>query len=282
MALIPYDMIPGEKDPPILIGEDRLGELYCGDARCDCVTGHVGYGGQLFSVDLGTGRVDLVERQGRPARGPEAEALYAAVVQALRGEGVFERMQAHYLAVREFGKRFQFHFINWADLQPGAVVSWGEIFRTEPPMVFSLSSGNTPPEKEEASGLRLILDDGYCVDSKCDCNRVRFSVLAGPGDRGMRQVGTVVYDFKKKEPAVLNSTPDTNPNDLFMTVQSILRGKPDLAEMYSNRYRTARAVLIPLIARQRQARTAKPSDDVGRNDPCPCGSGKKYKKCRGK
>jgi len=23
-------------------------------------------------------------------------------------------------------------------------------------------------------------------------------------------------------------------------------------------------------------------DDVGRNDPCPCGSGKKYKKCCGK
>jgi uncharacterized protein YecA (UPF0149 family) len=24
------------------------------------------------------------------------------------------------------------------------------------------------------------------------------------------------------------------------------------------------------------------SDKVGRNDPCPCGSGKKYKKCHGK
>ncbi|MFH5805358.1 SEC-C metal-binding domain-containing protein, partial [Alienimonas sp. DA493] len=23
------------------------------------------------------------------------------------------------------------------------------------------------------------------------------------------------------------------------------------------------------------------SPDVGRNDPCPCGSGKKYKKCHG-
>jgi preprotein translocase subunit SecA len=32
----------------------------------------------------------------------------------------------------------------------------------------------------------------------------------------------------------------------------------------------------------RAPRTAQPSDDkVGRNDPCPCGSGKKYKKCHG-
>lgn len=28
--------------------------------------------------------------------------------------------------------------------------------------------------------------------------------------------------------------------------------------------------------------TSKPSPKVGRNDPCPCGSGKKYKKCCGK
>ena len=27
---------------------------------------------------------------------------------------------------------------------------------------------------------------------------------------------------------------------------------------------------------------AKKKDEVGRNDPCPCGSGKKYKKCHGK
>lgn len=27
---------------------------------------------------------------------------------------------------------------------------------------------------------------------------------------------------------------------------------------------------------------AKRESDVGRNDPCPCGSGKKYKKCCGK
>jgi preprotein translocase subunit SecA len=26
---------------------------------------------------------------------------------------------------------------------------------------------------------------------------------------------------------------------------------------------------------------ADPWTDVGRNDPCPCGSGKKYKKCHG-
>jgi len=30
------------------------------------------------------------------------------------------------------------------------------------------------------------------------------------------------------------------------------------------------------------AKTSLPGDRVGRNDPCPCGSGKKYKKCHGR
>jgi len=33
---------------------------------------------------------------------------------------------------------------------------------------------------------------------------------------------------------------------------------------------------------QAAAPTKREADKVGRNDPCPCGSGKKYKRCHGK
>jgi preprotein translocase subunit SecA len=33
---------------------------------------------------------------------------------------------------------------------------------------------------------------------------------------------------------------------------------------------------------RRQATIKRDVPKVGRNDPCPCGSGKKYKKCHGK
>jgi preprotein translocase subunit SecA len=32
---------------------------------------------------------------------------------------------------------------------------------------------------------------------------------------------------------------------------------------------------------QVEQRRVDPGEQVGRNDPCPCGSGKKYKKCHG-
>ena len=55
---------------------------------------------------------------------------------------------------------------------------------------------------------------------------------------------------------------------------ALLRGERSLEEVAAQRGR-GRAP-----ARGDDATGAKPGK-VGRNDPCPCGSGKKYKKCHG-
>jgi uncharacterized protein YecA (UPF0149 family) len=47
-------------------------------------------------------------------------------------------------------------------------------------------------------------------------------------------------------------------------------GMGSSSQMVANAIREAK--VIPVISGQ---------DKVGRNDPCPCGSGKKYKKCHG-
>jgi preprotein translocase subunit SecA len=39
---------------------------------------------------------------------------------------------------------------------------------------------------------------------------------------------------------------------------------------------------VPGNGQPRQPKRVKPSERVGRNDPCPCGSGLKYKNCCGK
>ena len=68
---------------------------------------------------------------------------------------------------------------------------------------------------------------------------------------------------------------------------------PDMPDRYKqNNYRTSREAL-PGENAQRQAASAhqgerqpvmpaKAAPKIGRNDPCPCGSGKKYKNCHGK
>ena len=41
------------------------------------------------------------------------------------------------------------------------------------------------------------------------------------------------------------------------------------------------AQLLLALAPVVEQRIAGEYDEVGRNDPCPCGSGKKFKKCHG-
>jgi preprotein translocase subunit SecA len=68
---------------------------------------------------------------------------------------------------------------------------------------------------------------------------------------------------------------------------------PERPSDYS-RYRTGRGDELPGDPAQRQAASARQGapqvtapvvnngPKVGRNDPCPCGSGKKYKNCHGR
>jgi uncharacterized protein YecA (UPF0149 family) len=47
---------------------------------------------------------------------------------------------------------------------------------------------------------------------------------------------------------------------------------PDVSRLETNRGEAA----------ERKAEPVTAADEPGRNDPCPCGSGKKYKKCHGR
>jgi uncharacterized protein len=58
--------------------------------------------------------------------------------------------------------------------------------------------------------------------------------------------------------------------------ESVLRVLPDALAEYAH---LGRSILGG--APETSAQTPRQSAKVGRNDPCPCGSGKKFKKCCG-
>ena len=64
--------------------------------------------------------------------------------------------------------------------------------------------------------------------------------------------------------------------DFYFPAQTLhALASPDLAEMGASLVEMRRK----LFGVQK---TLRRTDRVGRNEPCPCGSGKKYKKCHGK
>jgi preprotein translocase subunit SecA len=105
--------------------------------------------------------------------------------------------------------------------------------------------------------------------------------LRGYGQRDPLQ------EYKKESFDLFEMMRERVENDI---VQKLFRFEPMTEEqVIEQRVRQQRAVAPrielsapPKVEGQRpQPMVAKPESKVGRNDPCPCGSGKKYKKCHG-
>jgi hypothetical protein len=290
MALIPYEKTAGDKDPPLTCSFGPIREMYCGDPRCDCLTGHLLVGGTPLAVDVGTGRLDFLDMQTSVLREP----LLAELRELVADQGVLAMLRAHYVAVRRYGEEHNYEHEDWTKLEPGELVPWQALFPQEGVELLPILKEIRPPKEgeqvpdftDEDIAFRLGLGDAYCVDPRCDCHRVLWTVVAmAKEDRDMvRQLGTVVYDFRRRQPAVQAAVTGVDPDQLLYTVLMALRSFPGVIDAHAERYRRLRQLLIPLIQRQRRendAGKASLTREAGRNDPCPCGSGKKYKKCHG-
>lgn len=300
MALIPYAHLPIEKDPPLVVAGTPLQEFFCGDARCDCATAHVVLGGVGMTVDLGTRRVDLIEERGA-APSSAKETLRQAVRQALTDE-TLEKLRTHYNQTREHGKTWHFRYVNWTALKPGDTVSFEQVFRHLGTPIYTLTGKPAAPEAAPASApaeaapspaapaseveeLRLGLADAYCVEPRCDCGRVMWTVLTTPKGSTVapRSLGTVEYDLITQEHAVRKTAPGVDANQLYLAVFNLLRARPAYRQEARERYDLLRQQLSPIVKSQRlQQQQSQQQKVVGRNDNCPCGSGKKWKKCHGK
>jgi len=128
--------------------------------------------------------------------------------------------------------------------------------------------------------------DQYCLNSTCECHNVNLDVLGFVNTR----------HFNKNHPTLISFACNTGkwnvsetgknahpPSDLM---KELFRKHPDFQSILSRR----RSTLKLLYHRHMEAvGFRKPHEDtvstpknVGRNAPCPCGSGKKYKKCCGR
>jgi SWIM/SEC-C metal-binding protein len=82
----------------------------------------------------------------------------------------------------------------------------------------------------------------------------------------------------KKNPAVVRVQTEERALEVLdycteRGIQALIGLEPDKEEDLSD---IARALGAPMPS---APTTLRAPDKVGRNDPCPCGSGKKYKKC---
>ena len=95
-----------------------------------------------------------------------------------------------------------------------------------------------------------------------------------------------INESLKEENPIEDLSEDTQVNLVFdkaLLYKNMVAAKADwLYELPQWKEIFSEEELKALYKEQRDSGTVRKPKKIGRNDPCPCGSGKKYKKCCGR
>jgi preprotein translocase subunit SecA len=107
----------------------------------------------------------------------------------------------------------------------------------------------------------------------------------GIGLRGYGQLNPLV-EYQKEGFAMFESLMDVMQRDIVEKVFTVqVQRQQDVEQVQQQQQRAQQRMTMSHGGESESAQAApakRDADKVGRNDPCPCGSGKKYKRCHGK
>ena len=138
----------------------------------------------------------------------------------------------------------------------------------------------------------------YCPDPDCDCQRVMLNVIEEKQPR--RFLASISYAFNPDDempgPLLDPMNPQSEHAEKFlqMVEDVVLRDSRYIVRLERHYKQVKQAATDPAHPAYRRIQQLLKKDEhdfpipapwkehVGRNDPCPCGSGKKYKYCCGR
>ncbi len=133
----------------------------------------------------------------------------------------------------------------------------------------------------ELDGKSYMVDELYCVRTGCNCSRVSLGlwpleeVEAG---KVTSEFPVIVLDYKAGECEVERSGCE-DTEFVRRLAGTIVTGH--YKSWFKKRHTRMKTLYKQHLQRHTESATVINDDKIGRNDPCPCGSGKKYKKCCG-
>ncbi len=130
----------------------------------------------------------------------------------------------------------------------------------------------------EVEDRQILLDDQYCVRPGCSCTDSFVTLInEGRSGQGAAEQGfpTIKVDYRAGRWGVENQGGEDTT--LLREVAEELASEQSRARL-ERRHNRLRSLYLMYKRTHRQPQRSS-TTKVGRNDPCPCGSGKKYKKC---
>lgn len=266
-------------NPTILIHEE-----YCVNPGCTCTDAVLRFielsddglaVNDLFKIRLDINTWEVTEKKviNKTVKVEEMIEEFIGDIDKLK-----EKLLSHYIRAKEYGKKNYIDYISDSTVKMilnGNMLPYSEIFGGYDLFdKFSFKFDETQ---------MWFFDDQYCSNPKCLCNEVVLSFYkiddskqTQEADFAVRMnVNTFKYDVEFNE---------NEQNPISEIIKSLHNSKPEVFGILKRRYKDVKSASKAIIKKfsLKEKKEEQPNIQVGRNDPCPCGSGKKYKKCCGR
>lgn len=188
-----------------------------------------------------------------------------------------EKLITHTMKAKEYGRQ---HYLEYMSdhvvkmLLDGEMVAYAEIFGSVDSNTLSF---------QRIEGEKWFIDDQYCSNPKCQCNDAVLSFIkVDSSKKTQKPEFTVRMNLKDFKFVVEYSTCEKEL--ISEIIKNLHKSRPELFTVLKRRYKEIKEAGKETIKKYKAdpLQEARSKIKIGRNDPCPCGSGKKYKKCCGR
>lgn len=266
-------------------------ESCCGNPECECNEISL----QLIEVDdsgatLGNPlhfQFFLNLKNWQENRAPQRSQLSQRLVDEFLANLTVEmktRFKMNYDFVKQGGRNAARFIKSIKKIKRGQMFAHTDVFDDRKSV---LSGGNGVSFSFVYKEKNYLIEDLYCVDPECDCKSARLVFLEYDEKR---QALTNVFDcrFHFKNGLEIEDHPGCTKKKALKIFNEWRKDDPYLVIELERRYHEMKEFGRNLIIKDSSPKPNKFNFDnrqkekIGRNMPCPCGSGKKYKKCCGK
>jgi hypothetical protein len=274
------DMIPyfktlgkGQKPAHIVVRFENfahnvlIDDYYCENPDCHCMAVNLSFiqlrdeearGLFSFRLDMRSWEITELEIRDKKIKVDEMIAEFMDNLDEFR-----ETFKSHYKAVKQYGRK-------------------KHKTSREPDLVYYDIPGNIDddPLAFQYAGTKYFISGQYCTDPKCPCTHVTLNFIKLTKLKLKTSEFAVNLYLDDLSYDIVRSSCDT---EKISDIMKFVLDKQNILDTLKYRFKEMKKDGGQSHKKEAEMLESKqqPDSKIGRNDPCPCGSGKKYKKCCG-
>ena len=241
-----------------------LEDYYCTNPFCDCQHVTLSFSQQDNPSNQLTLMLNFNKTQGQLPNQKKYTKVQSEIIKGFVKNLPNELLvlfKQRYMEAKAFGEKDPKSYLI---LDPGKYVNYMECFpRNEENLNFSC--------EEE----KFFAEDSYELDPRIDNRDIKLVFYPFElDDKNLKPIFTYTYYFDENKRAEADSKLDAKASNILLGLNQTF---PNLFETFKKRYKQSKSMGDDLLKLGPKIPVSE--GEVKSNDPCPCGSGKKYKKC---